>query len=450
MNNFRKLTLVLLALMFVFPSLVQIGSVSNTTSFDLTKNYTESYVHHDQIWIQSNEEFSIQAAAESWAGDGSEGNPYVITGYLFDCETQPLRIWDTTVHWIFTENVIDGVGGAIQCGTWIDNVTHGSIVNNEVTNRHSGLAITNVEDFTVTGNYVHDCWGNGIEFYAAGMTNTLVQDNIIENIGDAGIYSTTSRDCVVKDNTLTNIDNIGIALLGLTPNCNITGNTISNTGSSGIIMSHSENGFVTGNTIKQTTSQGIYMSAPSNCVISENTIGDVIGDGLRAVNAEFSVISENIIENCTDDGLLLSSGTNTSVHWNSVSNVSGYAVNLETDSSYFSVKFNTFIDTSVDCQVCDDGTSNLVSQNYYDDWNSPDADADGYVDSPYSLDGDSENQDEFPLAVAGIVPITETETSSTTTDTSVGDDPFPMEIILIAGAVGAIVLVAALLLVKRR
>ena len=92
----------------------------------------------------------------------------------------------------------------------------------------------------------------------------------------------------------------------------------------------------------------------------------------------------------------------------------------------------------------------MVSQNYYEDWNSPDADVDGYVDSPYALDGDSENQDEFPLAVAGVVPITKTETSSTTTDTTVGVDPFPMEMILVAGAVGAIVLVAALLLVNRR
>ncbi|MCK4567954.1 MAG: right-handed parallel beta-helix repeat-containing protein, partial [Candidatus Thorarchaeota archaeon] len=356
MKNFRKLTLVFLALMFVFPALVQFGSVNSTASIEPIKNYTESYVHHDQIWIQSNEEFSIQAAAESWVGDGSEGNPYIITGYLFDCATQPLRIWDTTVHWIFIDNVIDGVGAGIQCGTWIENVTHGSIINNEILNRHSGLAIAAVENFNISGNYVHDCWGNGIEFLGAGMKSTIVQDNTVENIGGAGIYSTTSSDCVVKENTLTNIDSIGIALLGLSPNCNVTGNTISNSGSSGMIVSYPDNGFVTENIITQVVDQGIYLNGPSDSVISGNTIGDVSGDGMRVVNAEFTEISENIIGNCTDDGFRITSGTNTSVHWNSVWNVSAYAVNLEADSSNFSVKFNTFIDNGVDCQVCDDGT----------------------------------------------------------------------------------------------
>lgn len=444
MKKFRKLTLVFLALMFVFPALVQFGSVNSTASIEPIKNYTESYVHHDQIWIQSNEEFSIQAAAESWAGDGSEGNPYVITGYLFDCESQPLRIWDTTVHWIFTENVIDGVGSAVVCGTYIDNVTHGSIINNEVLNRHSALALTTVEDFIVSGNYIHDCWGNGIEFFTAGMKRTIVQDNTIENIGGSGIYSTTSSDCVVKNNTLTNIDSIGIALMGQTPNCNVTGNTISNTEGAGIMMANTDTGFVTGNIITQAVYQGICMNTPSYCVISGNTIGDVNGDGIREIDAEFSDFSENIIQNCTDDGFLLSSGTNTSVHSNSLSNITGYAVNLEPGSSYFSVKYNTFIDNGVDCQVCDDGTSNLISQNFYDDWSSPDDDADGYVDSPYVLDGDAENQDDFPLAVAGVVP-----TGSVTTSTTV-ENPLPMDLLLIAGAVGAIVVVGVVLLVKRR
>ncbi len=448
MKNFRKLTLVFLALMFVLPALVQFGSVNNTVSIEPTKNYTESYVHHDQIWIQSNEEFSIQAAAESWAGDGSAESPYVITGYLFDCVTQPLRIWHTTVHWIFTENEIFGVGTGIQCGIWIDNVTHGSIINNEIHNRHSGLVIASVKAFVVSGNYIHDCWGNGIEFFASGMNNTLVQDNIIEDIGGDGIYATSSRDCVVKDNTITNINNIGIALFGQSPNCEVTGNTISNTASSGMIVSYPDNGIVTGNVITHADSHGIYFNKPINCVISSNTIGDVSGDGMRVVNAEFTEISENIIGNCTDDGFRITSGTNTSVHWNSVYNVSAYAVNLEAGSGNYSVKFNTFIDNGADCQVCDDGTSNLVSQNFYDDWSSPDVDANGYVDSPYALDGDAENQDEFPLAAAGVVP-TQTVTTSTTTSTGV-ENPLPMDIILIAGAVGAIILVAGILVLKRR
>lgn len=443
MKNLRKLTLVVLALMFVFPALIQFGSVNSTASIEPIKYFTESYIHHDQIWIQSNEEFNIQAAAESWAGDGSAGNPYVITGYLFDCETQPLRIWHTTVHWIFIDNEIFGVGGNIQCGTWIENTTNGAIIDNEVHNRHAALAIADVENLIISGNYIHDCWGRGVELFGA-MNTTIIQNNIIEDIGQSGIYSVTSRNCIVKNNTISNCVS-GITLVGQTTNCTITGNIISNCESTGILMTSVDDGIITDNTITNVEDQGIYLSSPTDCVVTGNIIGDVDGIGFKIANAELSDISENIIANCTEDGFCLTSGANTSLQWNSVYNMTGYAVNLETDSSNFSIKYNTFIDNGVDCQVNDDGTSNIVSQNYYDDWSTPDVDADGYVDSPYALDGDAENQDELPLAVAGVVP-----TTTVTTTTSTTENPLPMDLLLIAGAIGVIVIVGVVLLVKRR
>ncbi|TFG29923.1 hypothetical protein EU528_08965 [Candidatus Thorarchaeota archaeon] len=446
MKPTRILTIAILAFMLIAPGLVQLSSNSNATNFDMTKNYARSYDHHDQIWIQSDEEFHTQAAAESWAGDGSSDSPYVITGYLFDCESQPLRIWHTTVHWIFTGNEIFGVGSNIQCGTWIEDVINGAIVGNEVHNRHAGLAISEVSDFRVADNYIHDCWGNGIEFFGE-MNNTIVEDNIVENIGAAGIYSISSRDCIVEDNTISNCDNIGIALLGVSPRCTVTRNTISNCDSTGIMMAQTEDGFVTDNIITNVEDQGIYMSRPDNSEVSNNTISAVDGVGVRVTLSELTNFFDNEIEDCTAEGFRLSSGKNTTVNWNSVSNVSGYAVNLEENSINFTVRFNTFTNISVSCQVCDDGTSNTVSHNYYDDWSSPDANADGYVDSPYIFDGDAANQDSFPLAVAGVVPTTGTTSASTTNNT---ENQLPTELILMAGAVGAIVLVAGILMLKRR
>lgn len=433
----KRLTLIVLVLMFIFPSLIHIGGISDVSSIGVVKTYTQSYEHHGQIWIQSNEEFSIQADAEGWDGDGSEEHPYVITGYFFDCETQPLRIWNTTVHWIFIDNVIDGVGDNVQCGTWLQNVSHGAIVDNEIYNRHTAIAIEVATDFNITGNYIHDCWGSGIEFMG-GMNRAIIQDNHIENIGGAGIYSSTSFDSVVTGNNVSNCDSLGIGLLGFAPNCNVTDNVVSDCESKGIMMFQIDNGFVTGNTITH-TAEGIYMNTPDQCVISENRIGEIDGKGIHVTSAESSDIVDNIVEDCTEDGILFTSGSNSSVHWNLVSNVTGYAVNLKTDSSHISVKYNTFNDNGITCQVCDDGTSNTVSQNYYDDWASPDADADGYVDSPYSLDGDADNQDEFPLAIAGCVPTTRTN-----------EIPLPVELILMAGVLGSIVLVVAVFLVRRR
>ena len=191
------------------------------------------------------------------------------------------------------------------------------------------------------------------------------------------------------------------------------------------------------NTISYVIKQGIYMVRAENSTISNNTINNVDGNGFRLFSANFTSVFENDVADCTGDGFYLNSGINTTIHWNSVTNVSEYAVNLESPTANYSIKYNTFQDNGATCQVYDDGTSNIVSHNYYDDWNSPDADANGYVDTPYVFEGDSENQDEFPLAVAGVVPA----------EISNG---LPMELILIAGAFGAIVIVTSLVLFKRR
>ena len=445
MMKMRNLALIILLFMFIIPSVQQLGSNHTSTDIELSKTYTESYVHHDAIWIQSDAEFHSQATLESWDGEGTEESPYVITGYLFDCETQPLRIWHTTIHWIFTGNEIFGVGSNIQCGTWIENVTNGAIVDNEVHNRHSGLAIAEVENFVVSDNYIHDCWGRGIEFFGA-MNSTIINDNVLENIGQEGIYSVASRDCIITHNTISGCAQGGITLIGQTPKCTISQNEVSDCEGSGILISGLTDGEVNDNIITLVGSHGIYLSGLINCESSGNIVTDAVRSGMKIAAAQFCDISENTIDNCNEDGLLLTSGTNTTVEWNSVSNVTGYGINLGSSSTFFSVRYNAFINTSATSQVNDDGTSNLISHNYYDDWNYPDTDGNGYVDSPYVFDGEAANQDEFPLAIMGVIPSTESQSSTTNSSSN----PLPMDLILIAGGIGAIIIIAALLMIKRR
>ena len=62
---------------------------------EVTGQFELAYTHHDPIWIQNNQEMIDQADDESWPGDGSSENPFIISGYSFDSDTQPLRIWNT-------------------------------------------------------------------------------------------------------------------------------------------------------------------------------------------------------------------------------------------------------------------------------------------------------------------------------------------------------------------
>ena len=89
----------MLALMFVLglgaPGISAIFSSSeivgmNDHTLELTEEFELAYTVHDAIWIQNNQEMIDQAVDESWPGDGSPETPYVITGYSFNKDTQPL------------------------------------------------------------------------------------------------------------------------------------------------------------------------------------------------------------------------------------------------------------------------------------------------------------------------------------------------------------------------
>ena len=55
---------------------------------------------------------------------------------------------------------------------------------------------------------------------------------------------------------------------------------------------------------------------------------------------------------------------------------------------------------SIATWIFDDGSNNVFAYNYWSDWTSPDVDADGIVDTPYSIDGNSNNHDQYPLVVS--------------------------------------------------
>ena len=432
--------LVLFVILSVFFFTGQIMMVSNQPLVELERSYAPSYTAHTPMWIQSNLEFSNQATAESWLGNGTESNPFVISGYSFDQDTQPVRIWNTDVYWIFTGNLVTGTIGAALCGIWLEGCSNGAVIDNEINNRHSGMYISDIEDTIISENSIHDCIGNGLEI-AGGMKNSIISENTMWNIGTNGIYSTPSVNCSIQGNTLSDIDEIGIALLGASPSCNVTGNSIDTCGSTGIIMSVASRCFVSNNSISNAVTSGLFMNGALECNITDNRINNVVGQGVELYSIRNSAVSRNSIVNCTDTGLLMTSGVDSQVFWNYIKNASEYTMDIRASCSNFSVMYNTFIGCGSDCQLCDDGSTNTVSHNFYSDWTTPDANGDGFVDVPYVLDGDAGNQDAFPLAVEGVVP--------TSSSSSLGD-MLPIEILLGGGAVATIVLVGLFLFLKRR
>jgi parallel beta-helix repeat protein len=325
---------------------------------------TSDHTWHEKIWVYGDEQFIAQADLENWPGNGTAKSPYLIAGYYFDSWDKPFTVYHTAVHWIFMNNVLEGKHIDSHGGTWIQNVTNAAVINNEVFNRRFGMSITGGSGLEVSGNRIHDCWDNGFEVLA-GMNNTIIENNLIEDIGDVGIYSGFSCNSVFRNNTVTNCRDYGVALLGITLNCTVTGNTILNCGT----------------------------EVPQ-------------GGGVRVSGATSCEISENSITGCMATGIQTDSGDGISISGNMIVGSTGYGLLIKPACCGISAEFNTFVD-NICPQICDNGTSSDITFNYYSEWDSPDANSDGYVDAPYLLAGDSGNADRYPLAVAGVVPSNE-------------------------------------------
>ncbi|MFW9847538.1 MAG: right-handed parallel beta-helix repeat-containing protein [Candidatus Thorarchaeota archaeon] len=361
---------------------------------------------HDAIVIDGNADLLQQATDEGWLGNGSEASPFLISGYSFDLFTQAIRIFNTDYYWEFRDNVVQGSAGS-QCATWVINTTHGAFINNEFYGRgHSALYIEDVTGLIISGNYIHDCGTHGLE--AVGLfTDCTIEDNIIEDNGENGLYFKKGI-----------VDSI------------ISNNSIANAGTSSIAINvQCDNTLIEDNILVNAYSSNLYVYTASDSTIIGNNITSSGSMGIKLSNGNSIEISENVI----------TSNTN-------------YGLNLGESTVGITVELNEFYDNSDGCQVCDDGTGNLIRYNYYDDWDSPDDDSDGFVDTPYSLDGSTGNSDSYPLAEPGVMPQTQTQPIDTT-PTSTDDSPPPalsteMLALIVAGVIGIIVVVV--LIVKKR
>ncbi len=417
----------------------------NDSAFELEEEFELAYTPHAAIWIQNNSDMVAQATAESWSGDGSEETPFIITGYSFDQDTQPLRIWNTDLYWIFTGNLVDSDGEGMECGTWIQSVSNGVITENIFRNRHSGLVTIDIDNVNVTNNVVYSNTAYGIEFLT-GISNSLVEGNRIYDCAVGGIRTDAGAvNITVANNYISDVNGNGISLRAGTINGMVNNNRVEFSGAEGIIVSLSLNTIVAHNTITNTTQNGLALHGFNSGVALNNTIVNSSAEGISTSACSNVEFSNNTIQNCATIGIDVISGDNSTIMWNTIQGNGEYAIELTDNTEFFEIKYNTFDTNGETCQICDDGVSNDISFNYYSDWTSPDTDANGIVDNPYAIDGLASNEDPFPLTEAGVVPVIE-EPTPTPTET-----PLPMDLILIGvGAIAAVVIISGVVMLRKR
>lgn len=205
---------------------------------------------------------------------------------------------------------VDGVAAA-RYNTTIDGC--------EITGSDGvGIHMMNSHNFTISNNYIHDTWADGIHIQR-GSSNFTISNNTVIDVGDDAIglvshdYDTfgTVQDGTVTGNVLGNgkatTSGGGLGLVGVI-SMTATGNTIRDTQLSGmriaafysIAEGSSMVGRLTviGNTIQNTglnpglggTTEGISIFNGRHIIVSKNVISNTYGAGISLGNSNVDII----------------------------------------------------------------------------------------------------------------------------------------------------------------
>jgi parallel beta-helix repeat protein len=368
---------------------------------------SETYVKHDPIEIDGDEALLAQAHDEGWPGSGTPSDPIIISGYVFNVTyVQPVRLWNIELSWEFRNNYLTTRG--VICGIWIEGGVGGVIADNILVECHGGI-IVDGQDFLIVNNSISYNTGYGIEVYGTA-SNIEIRNNTIRGVGLDGMNLPAMTDSLIVDNTILDCTTDGIDLSQSSERNEIRKNDIRN------------------------NSYGINCKG-SNNVIKNNAIG-------------FNKKGISIAS--TSEG---TSGSHNNITYNSILNNTDYGLSIRESGTSNAILYNDFINNGDEFQVRDNGVDNTFLNNYYNEWITPDDDSDGFVDEPYSIEGDAESTDEYPRAELNnplpdwytYIPIIPTTTTSSGPTSSEPPPPLPM--MEIALALGGVLVVAVVIIV---
>ncbi|MHA1637843.1 MAG: right-handed parallel beta-helix repeat-containing protein, partial [Candidatus Thorarchaeota archaeon] len=305
--NKNSLSLVLFLVhmmsMVQFAAYTDVAPNSSLVQIDESMVTPATYLDHGPIWIDGNEDFISQAAGEGWLGDGSQGNPLIITGYhILTTSTQPFRVWNTDFYWEIRGN--NATTETAYCGTWIRNTTHGVIADNIFHDLHSGMVIEEVVGLTIENNEIRDTTSNAIDVLA-GLTNCTIRNNYIHDNAAAGIIIPDAVDVLIQNNVISKTGGHAIHLRA-GENNTIQENVISQIAVHGIKVDRNCHENTIKNNVIQNVSDGINCLSDFN-KFNQNTIRDCSGTGIKIVYLEMPVsmstdntFSDNTIINSTE------------------------------------------------------------------------------------------------------------------------------------------------------
>jgi parallel beta-helix repeat protein len=181
-----------------------------------------SWSPHDEIIIESNDDFVLQG----WPGNGTFGNPYVISGLEIGTDGNAIHVKDVDCHFTITNCRFFSTAGPYNGqGVLFEGISNGKIENSTFDGIHGGAIIQDSNHCEVSRCLMNSTY---IPILLTQCPDSVILNNTI--IG-RGIYVYGSSNCRIEFNTQLALDNEypteGFYLSG-NQGCVVRNNTVSN------------------------------------------------------------------------------------------------------------------------------------------------------------------------------------------------------------------------------
>ncbi len=386
MGRRKAFLVVALILSFSISSMIVLENIENTPQLQYSEHElrrlmhsTIQYIDHDPIYVTDNSDFISQANLKGWLGNGTELNPYIISGISItgngegiprDPDNPPsvnmsdpfrflININNTNLHFHISNSLLAGAG---RYAIYLYNVSNARINGNRITSSNwDGLRLEYAENCTIYNNSVYNNSLRGIDI--RNSNNIEIYNNSGYSNGVNGFYFGRSRNNTINNNIAYNNLWHGISIDDYSHDNTIINNTAYNNSMEGIGLWDSNNNKIHNNSVYDNNWCGIYLYSSISNTISSNTIFNQGWEGIEL--DEYSSIN-NIYNNSiynNYNGIILYSASSVTIENNTLFYNSYNGITL-IDSARNSIIHN-FIINNGENGISLDGSShhNLIVNN---------------------------------------------------------------------------------------
>jgi parallel beta-helix repeat protein len=185
------------------------------------------------------------------------------------------------------------------------------------------------------------------DYYGILLDNahgTIIQSNIIQSNGDAGIYAISAINCSIYNNSIQS-NTIGISLDHNTRGCTIKNNIITDHTIRGIYIRYSYDNSISSTFLSQ-NNIGISIHYSSNITVTNCTLNDQDSYGIRLKDSSYSHIQYNQISNVPEGIVLFENCTLNSIIGNTIRTSSNQPPTACNDTASTQMDTEVYIDVS--------------------------------------------------------------------------------------------------------